>query len=166
MKFSIEQRFAAAVDDVARAYADPHLYVALQDLPKLSQPVVVGHAVDGDVVTLEVRYRFAGELSSAARAVIDPARLTWVERSVHDLATNATTFTMLPDHYADRFRCSGSYRFEAAEGGTSRRGEGDLRVRVLLVAGAVEGAIVSGLKEHLIDEVPIVNAFVARQAES
>ena len=166
MKFSIEQRFAAAADDVARAYADPNLYVALQDLPKLSQPDVVGHAVDGDVVTLEVRYRFAGELSSAARAVIDPARLTWVERSVHDLATNATTFTMLPDHYADRFRCSGSYRFEAAKGGTSRRGEGDLRVRVLLVAGAVEGAIVSGLKEHLVDEVPIVNTFVARQAET
>ena len=166
MKFSIEQRFAGATDDVARAYADPDLYVALQALPKRSHPDVVGHAVHGDVVTLEVRYRFAGELSSAARAVIDPARLTWVERSVHDLATNATTFTMLPDHYAGRFRCSGSYRFEAVEGGTSRRGAGDLRVKVLLVAGAVEGAIVSGLREHLIDEVPIVNAFVAKPSGS
>jgi len=164
VKFSIEQRFAGAADDVARAYADPDLYVALQDLPKLSQPDVVGHAVHGDVVTLEVRYHFAGELSSAARAVIDPTRLAWVERSVHDLATRATTFTMLPDHYADRFRCSGTYRFEAVGGGTRRRGEGDLRVKVLLVAGAVEGAIASGLQEHLIDEVPIVDAFVAERA--
>ena len=165
MRFAIDQRFTGRRDDVARAYADPDLYVALQTLPKLSQPEVVSHAVDGDTVTLEVRYRFAGELSSAARAVIDPARLTWVEHSVHDLATFSTSFTMLPDHYADRFRCSGTYRFLAVDGGTSRRGEGDLRVKVLLVAGAVEGAIVSGLEEHLVDEVPIVDAFVAQRTQ-
>ena len=161
MRFAIEQRFTGPPEAVAQAYADPELYVALQGLPKLSQPDVVGHTVDGDTVTLEVRYRFAGELSSAARAVIDPDRLTWVERSVHDLTAHTATFTMLPDHYADRFRCSGTYRFEAAGEGTRRRGEGDLRVKVLLVGGAVEGAIVSGLKEHLVDEVPIVDAFVA-----
>jgi len=94
--------------------------------------------------------------------VIDPGRLTWVERSVHDLADRSATFTMIPDHYADRFRCEGSYRFDTVAGGCRRRGQGDLRVRALLVAGAVEGAIVSGLREHLIDEVPIVEAFVAR----
>lgn len=164
MKFTIEQRFAGSAEAVARAYADPDLYVALLDLPKLSQPEVVGHSIDGDVVTLQVRYRFAGELSPAARAVIDPARLTWVERSIHELATRSTTFTLIPDHYADRFRCSGAYRFEDAPNGSRRRGEGDLRVKAFLVAGAVEGAIVSGLKEHLVDEVPIVDAFVASRA--
>jgi hypothetical protein len=29
------------------------------------------------------------------------------------------------------------------------------------VAGAVEGAIVSGLREHLDEEVPVVEAFLA-----
>ncbi len=160
MKFTIEQRFAADADAVARAYTDPELYAALDGLPKLSQPEVVGHEVDGEKVILRVRYKFGGELSAAARAVIDPARLTWVEVSTHDLAARSATFTMLPDHYADRFRCTGSYRFEAVDGGSRRRGEGDVRVKALLVAGAVEGAIVSGLKEHLVDEVPVVEAFV------
>jgi hypothetical protein len=162
MRFSIEQRFAADVDAVARAYADPALYVALDGLPKLSEPDVIGHEVDGDTVILQVRYRFGGELSAAARAIIDPARLTWVERSTHDLAERSTTFTMVPDHYADRFRCQGSYRFDPVDDGCRRRGEGDLRVKALLVAGAVEGAIVSGLKEHLVDEVPVVESFVNR----
>lgn len=160
MRFSIEQRFAADVDAVARAYADPALYGALVGLPKLSQPEVMGHAVDGDTVVLQVRFRFGGELSPAARAVIDPARLTWVERSTHDLADRSTSFTMVPDHYGDRFRCQGSYRFDPVDGGCRRRGEGDVRVKALLVAGAVEGAIVSGLQEHLVDEVPVVEAFV------
>ena len=162
MRFRIEQRFAADVDAVARAYTDPDLYAALDGLPKLSRPEVVRREADGDTVEIDVRYHFGGELSSAARAIIDPARLTWVERSVHDLAARTVWFTMVPDHYADRFKCSGSYRFEAMEGGCRRSGEGDLRVKALLVAGAVEGAIVSGLKEHLVDEVPIVEAFVRR----
>jgi hypothetical protein len=160
MRFSIEQRFSADVDAVARAYADPALYAALLDLPKLGQPEVVGHEVVGDTVVLQVRYHFAGELSSAARAVIHPDRLTWVERSTHDLARRQTTFTMLPDHYADRFSCSGSYHFETTDGGCRRRGQGDLRVRAPLVAGAVERAIVSGLEEHLVEEVAVVEAFV------
>ncbi|MEQ1787414.1 MAG: DUF2505 family protein [Acidimicrobiales bacterium] len=164
MRFSIEQRFVADVDAVARAYTDPALYVALVGLPKLSQPDVIGHEVDGDTVVLQVRYRFGGELSAAARAVIDPERLTWVERSTHDLARRHTTFTMVPDHYADRFSCRGSYGFEPTDAGCRRRGEGDLRVKALLVGGAVEGAIVSGLQEHLVDEVPVVEAFVAAQS--
>ena len=109
MRFSIEQRFAADVDAVARAYADPALYVALVGLPKLSRPEVVGHDVEARPWCSQVRYQFGGELSSAARAVIDPERLTWVERSTHDLARRRTTFTMVPDHYGDRFRCKGSY---------------------------------------------------------
>lgn len=163
MKFTIEQRFTASVDEVARAYADPRLYAALDGLPKLTRPEVVHHAVEGEVVELQVRYRFGGELSAAARAVIDPDRLTWVEHSTHDLATRQVRFEMVPDHYRDRFRCTGGYRFEADGDGTRRRGDADLRVKALLVGGAVEGAIVSGLKEHLVDEVPVVEAFLADQ---
>jgi hypothetical protein len=162
VRFRVDQRFDADVDAVARAYADPDLYAALDGLPKLTQPQVLSHAANGDTVHLEVRYRFGGELSAAAKAVIDPARLTWVERSTHDLARRTTTFRMLPDHYADRFRCEGTYRFEPdGDDACTRRGEGELRVRALLVAAAVEGAIVSGLREHLMDEIPVVEAFLA-----
>lgn len=160
MRFTIDQRFRASPDAVARAYADPDLYLALQGLPKMSRPEVVSHQSSGDEVLLEIRYRFSGNLSSAARAVLDPARLTWVEHTTHDLASRTTTFRMVPDHYGDRFGCSGSYRFEADGTGTRRRCEGDIKVRALLVAGAVENAIVSGLREHLTDEVAVVDAFL------
>jgi hypothetical protein len=162
MRFTIDQRFTAAPDAVSRAFADPDLYLALQGLPKLSRPEVLRHNADDGVVTMEIRYRFNGDLSPAARAVLDPTRLTWVEHATHDLAARTTTFTMVPDHYRDRFKCSGTYRFVAdPSGGTVRHCEGDIRVRALLVAGAVEGAIVSGLREHLDDEVAVVEAYLA-----
>lgn len=161
MKFTIDQAFAAPPLAVARAYADPGLYAAFGELPKMTPPEVLAHVEDGDAVRLEIRYRFDGELSAAARAVLDPARLTWVEHSTHDLSTLTTVFEMRPDHYGDRFRCRGEYRFRADGSGTRRDCTGDIRVKALLVAGAVEGAIVSGLREHLAAEVAVVEAYLA-----
>ena len=161
MRFSIDQRFLTDPDAVARAYADPGLYASHPDGPKLARPEVVSHHADGDRVLLQVRYRFQGELSPAARALLDPARLTWVEHSTHDLSTRTTTFVLRPDHYADRFRCEGSLQVEAADGGSRRRGTGEIKVRAPLVASTVERTLVGDLQAHLAAEVPVVEAFVA-----
>lgn len=162
MRFHLDLRYAADPDVVARAYADPALYVAFEGLPRADRPEVVDHRVDddGDVIELRVRWRFSAPLSAAARAVIDPARLSWVEVSRHDLAARRVTFLMLPDHYADRFSCTGEYRFEPDGDGTVRRIDGDLRVKAPLVGGAVERAIVSGLEDQLRSEVAVVESFV------
>ena len=56
---------------------------------------------------MRIRYRFSGDLSSAATAVLDPEKLTWVEESHHDLAARTVRFELHPDHYADRFSCRG-----------------------------------------------------------
>lgn len=160
MRFTTEQRYPLAPDAVAAAYADPGLYASFRGLTKLTEAEVLEHSSEGARVTMHVRYRFGGHLSPAAHAVLDPSRLTWVERSVHDLDRRTTTFTMVPDHYGDRFSCTGRYRFEPAADGTVRHGEGELTVRALLVGRAVEGAIVSGLREHLEEEAPQVTAYV------
>lgn len=161
MRFTTEQRYPFDPDAVAAAYAEPSLYESFHGLTKLTQPEVLEHRVEGRQVVLHVRYRFGGHLSAAAKAVLDPRRLTWVEESVHHLDERTTEFTMVPDHYGDRFSCTGRYRFEEAGDGTTRRGEGDLRVRALLVGAAVEGAIVSGLQEHLEEETPLVVDYLS-----
>lgn len=161
MRFRLEQSYAADLDAVVAAYADPALYGAFGDLPRAGQPEVLRHEADGNLVRLDVRWRFTAPLSSAARAVIDPARLTWVQRSTHDLAAAKVTFEMVADHYADRFQCQGTYRFEATDDGTRRTSEGELKIRAPLVARTVENAVIDGLKEQLAAEVPIVERFVA-----
>jgi hypothetical protein len=162
MRFRTDQRYDAEPDRVAAAYADPALYASFTDLPRAGRPEVLAHrAGDDGSVDLEVRWAFTAELSGAARAVIDPARLTWVERSRHDVGARHVRFEMVADHYADRFSCTGTYRFEpAAGGGTIRVVEGDLRVKAPLVGRAVESAIVSGLEEQLRAEVAAVERFL------
>ncbi|HEV3362673.1 MAG TPA: DUF2505 family protein, partial [Acidimicrobiia bacterium] len=156
MRFQVEQKIAGPVEAVANIYTDPRFYEAAGELPKLGRPEVLDRREDGPVVHLAVRFRFTGNLSSAVTKVVDPAKLTWVEESVHNLADHTVTFRMNPDHYADRLRSEGSVRYEADGAGMTRRlTEGELAVKVPLllgggkVGGAVENAIVSGLRDHL-----------------
>lgn len=162
MRFDLTQTIDAPVDDVARAYASAELYEVLGGNDKLGPPDVLDRSEDGDTVTLRIRYQFVGDLSAAVTAVVDPGRLTWVEHSVHDLAARSVAVTLHPDHYADRLRCTGAYRYSDSGEATVRRIDGDLKVRALLVAGAVEKAIISGLKEHLEAEAEDVQRYLGR----
>ncbi len=162
MRFELEQVVAGPVEAVARVYTEPRFYELLGELPKLGRPEVLDRSEDGPVVRLAVRFWFTGNLSPAVTRVVDPARLSWVEESVHDLEQHTVTFHMKPDNYADRLRFDGSSRFEpAGDGRTRRLAEGDVAVRVPLVGRAVEGAIVSGLREHLAAEVEVVERLAA-----
>lgn len=161
MRFTVDQDFTTDADETARAFADPDLYAGFAALPKVSVPDVLSCDQDGSVVRLRIRYRFAGHLSGAARAVIDPSRLTWVDESVHDLSSRRVRFVLRPDHYAERFRCEGEYRIEPTASGCRRRATVDVRVSAPFVGRAVEGAIASGLREHLAEETVVVEAYLA-----
>jgi len=160
VRFDLTQTIAAPVDEVARAYASAELYETLGGNDKLGPPDVLSRTEKGDTVTLRIRYQFVADLSPAVTAVVDPKKLTWVEESVHDLAARSVAVTLHPDHYADRLRCTGTYRYTATGDATVRQVNGDLKVKVLFVAGQVEKALVSGLKEHLEAEAPQVQAYL------
>jgi hypothetical protein len=161
MRYRLEQHYAASPDTVSRAFADPALYSEMAGLPKFGKPEVLSRTEDGDTVRLAVRYRFTGNLSGAARRALDPAKLTWVEHSTHDMAGGTVEFSLAPDHYADRFRAAGRYAFLPHGEGTLRVIDGEVVVKAPLVAGTVERAIVSGLREHLAAEAPVVEEFLA-----
>ena len=122
---------------------------------------MIDRAVDGDVVRLQIRYRFVGDLSPAVTAAIDPARLTWVEHSIHDLGRRSVTYRLVPDHYRDRLQSSGTCAISANGSGAERTVRGRLKVRALVVGGAVERAIVSGLREYLLAEAGAVDRFAS-----
>ena len=163
MDFVIEQSYAADPDEVARAYTQPALYDLIGELSPRARPEVLGRTVDEDArVLLRIRYRFAAELSEAARAVLDPDKLSWVEHSTHEVARRHTDYRLVPDHYGDRFRIAAKCTTRRGpHGGAVRTVEGRLRVKAAPAARDVEKAIVSGLREHLAGETRAVERFLA-----
>lgn len=165
MEFRAEQTFQAPAEAVARAYADPALYVALGGAPRLGAPEVVAFREERGIVHLDVRQHFTGRLAPAVTAIVDPARLTWVEQTVHDLGRLEVEFRLAPEHYADRLRAGGRCSYRQDGGRTRRIVTGEVVVSgVPLFGRAVERAIVSGLQEHLAAEVPLAQRFLDQKA--
>lgn len=161
MHFHIEQQFNGALSDVENAFCSPELLARLASLPKVGGAELLEQRHDGDKVFQRIRYRFTGDLSSAVTAVIDPDQLTWVEESVLDRTTHVTTWKIVPDHYASRLTCSGTFRLTGkADDLTVRTTDAEIKVHFPLVGGKVERAIVSGLEEHAVGEEAAVSSFL------
>jgi hypothetical protein len=164
VKFSIGQNVAVAPDAAVAAYANPAFYEGRASSGDISLVELVHHEDMGTQALIEARYQFTGSVSSAVRAVVDPAKMSWVTRTDVDKAQRRTTFTVLPDYYPDRLECSGTFTFAEAASGPSATVvtiAGDLRVQVFLVGRTVEQVIVGGLRKYLEAEISTLPGFTA-----
>ncbi len=165
MRFDAEQRFDAEVEHLLGLFTDPDFYATLTGLPKISAPELLDHRASGDKVHISYRQRYTGDLPAAAQTMIDPHKISWIEVVVFDLTAATAATHLKPDHYADRFSCRGQYTFsDLGRGRSSRRLDGDLKIRVPLVGGRVEAALISGLKEHADAERDLIEARLVAHA--
>jgi hypothetical protein len=162
VQFTIEQQIAGTPTRVEAVLLDPAFVAARASLPKLGDPELLENTRDGDRAHQRIRLRFTGDLAPTVTAVVDPARLTWVDDATYDLATHIAEHHIVPDHYADRLSCSYRATLQAADSGTRRVLSGTVKVRMLLVGGKVEGAIVSGLREHAVAETVLIDEWLRR----
>ena len=78
----------------------------------LSAGELLEHRRDFDTVTSHVRYAYRGDLPPGASAVVDPARLSWVQVTELDLVQRRALVVLQPDHYPDRLAARAVERFE------------------------------------------------------
>ena len=159
IRLTLEQRFTAAIDDVQAAFLDACLLERLGQLPDVRLRLLAQDRA-GDTVCQRIHYAFTGHLSIAARAAVDPDRLTWIEERVHDLPAHRADLRILPDHYGDRFSCAGTIALYEAWGAVRRVTEATMAVSVPIVGTKVEEAIVSGLRDRAAAEAKVVQAFL------
>ncbi len=152
MRFELVQRLPGPPAAAIRLYADPAFHTSLTGLTKVDTPTLVDRTEVDDGASVRLHYRFIAHLPGAVTAVVDPDRLSWTEETLYRFGPMTATTVLHPDHYADKLTASLTSRFEADGAGTVRRVAGELKVRMLLVGGQVERAIVSGLEEHLAEE--------------
>jgi hypothetical protein len=156
VKFAIRQAVAVPPARAMAAYGSPTFYEGRPARDDIAVRDVVRHEATGDRVLLEVRFAFTGSVSPAVRAVVDPAKMSWITRTEILLAEDRSSWVVLPDHYPDRLSASGVYRFEVGDAGLGTcdvEVEGELKVRVPIVGHSVEKVIVGDLRAYIADEV-------------
>jgi hypothetical protein len=165
MRFHVEQPLSVSRNVAEEALVDPDFYASMGAMSKIGTPEVLSRRDDGSTVTVAVRYRFTGSLAPPARAVLDPAKMTWVIESTMRRDNHTVAFRMVPDHYGDRLECSGTYHFvERGDDAATQVIEGDVIVHVPIVGRAVERAILMGLREHMAEESELVARWAASRA--
>ena len=162
MDFTIEQALLGPPAVVQELLLDPEFIAARSKLPKLGEAELLECTRNENTARLRVRLRFTAELSPAVTAVIDPKKLTWVDDARFDLAARHADHTIEPDNYADRLASTYRSVLEPDGAGTRRVLTGMVKVRMLLVGGKVEGAIVSGLREYAVPEAELLNTWLTR----
>ncbi|MEX0665520.1 MAG: DUF2505 family protein [Acidimicrobiia bacterium] len=165
MEFTIEQQLRGEPAAVEGILLDPEFIVARAALPKLGDAELLESTHNGDEARQRIRLRFTAPLAPAVTAVIDPNRLTWIDDATYDLSAHTAEHRVVPDHYADRLSCSYRTVIEATPDGSRRSMAGTIKVRMPLVGGKVERAIVSGLTEHAVAEADLVNEWLARRQD-
>ena len=165
MKIAIARGVAVAPAQAMAAYGSVAFY---EGRPTRDDIVVLGvvdhEVVSGSRVVVEVHYSFRGSVSSAVRAVVDPAKMSWITRTEMHPDEGRAVWEILPDYYPDRLSSDGLFRFDPGDtpGSTVVTVEGDLKVRVPVVGRSVERVIVSGLRRYIEAEVASIPDFVAR----
>jgi hypothetical protein len=162
VKFSIRQAVAVPPARAMAAYGSPGFYQGRSTRDDIAVREVVSHEASGDRILLKVRFAFTGSVSPAVRAAVDPAKMSWITQTEILLAEGRSSWVVLPDHYPDRLKASGVYRFEEGDSGPGTcdvEVEGDLQVRVPIVGRSVEKVIVGGLRAYIADEVAGIAAW-------
>jgi hypothetical protein len=156
VRFSIDQKVDVSPDAAVAAYGNPAFYEGRPPRDNISVVELVSHEVTDSRILIEVRFKFSGSVSSAVRRVVDPNKMSWINRAEVFPQEHRTTWEVLPDHYPDRLTSSGTYQFSpGADGPDSAiiHVEGELKVHVPFLGGTVERVIVSGLRNYIAAEV-------------
>ena len=156
VRFGFEQRWEAAADDVLAVYIDADFWSSLGGLTKTSAPTVLDVSRTGDTALVRLRYVLNVELPSQAARFIDPDDVAWVEETTWTLTTRTATVRFLPEQAAGLMKASATADLQADGVDTTREVRGELRVRIPLVGGKVEHAIVEGIGGHLEEEADAV----------
>ena len=160
--FEAEHEFAGSVEQVASLMSDPGFQTML-DLPDLARPDVVAQDVDGTAHHLTLRYEYIGQLDPVAQKVVGGRKLTWVQDLRIDLSTGAGTLGFTADGVGGRADGDATVIITAVGDATCRRLiSGDFRIKIPLVGGKAERAIVPGLVRRLDVEAAEVTAELAR----
>lgn len=158
MKFGFEQRWTATVADVVNLYCDEAFWSSVTGFTKTSAPMVLEITRDGDTAFTRLNWKLVVDLPRQASRFLDPDNVAWVEETTWNIPDANATVGFVPSQGASLLKANASIAVVADGDEAIRRVTGELHVRIPLLGGKVEHAIVDGIGDHLTEEADVVAA--------
>lgn len=152
MRFEVEHSFDAPANRLAELLLDLDFQNSLSDIGGLSAREVLLQEEDGDEVVRHVRCVLDIEINGTARRMIGGGEPAWVEVSRWLPQEMLWVWEIEPEVAGDLLEAQGRTVIGEGGQGSIRRVEGDIKVKVPLYGGKVEGWIADGLRSAYDEE--------------
>jgi len=144
VKFEIAHELAAPIDSIELAFLSPDVgaMLAAALAPSVTSIETVAHELSGGAFRRALRFHASAPRNLFVGRAIPKDALTWETCVSYQLGSHISTWEVVSlEQYRRYFRSKGTYHFEAAADGRSRRtvkGEIEILVPLPLMGGLVE----------------------------
>ncbi len=160
MKFRIVHTFPCAAATYREVSDRPDVEAALAAAADVTMEPL-GTEQRGATRITRTRVRPNRPLPPLVQKALGADRFSYVQETTRDDATLATRWAVLPDVLADRITCGGTASVRDLPGGRCERViEGEISVRVTLVGGTIEKAVVEELERSYARGAEVISRHV------
>jgi hypothetical protein len=164
VRFEISHSFAHPLDRVAAAVLDPDYQRSLTDVESLAARELLSQdeRPDGTVLR-KTRCVLDLDISGVARNFIGSGDPAWIEEATWQPKESRWRWVIVPEVAKDLLEASGHIDFVAAGEETERVVAGDVKVKVPIYGGKVEGWIVEGIEAAYAEEAERLAEWLGRE---
>jgi hypothetical protein len=164
MRFELSHPFDAPIEVVSDAMLDPDFQATVTDIGDLHDRSIIDQAESPDGgLTRNIRCVLALDISGMAKSMLGDADPAWVQEERWDASGTHCDWVIHPEVAADLLSASGTIDIAASGDSTTRSVAGEVKVRVPLYGGKVEGWIVDGVTRAYDEEATLLTSWLERE---
>lgn len=164
MRFDLDHHFDVPIEAVSGAMLDPAFQATVTDIGDLHDRSIIEQTENPDGgVTRNIRCVLALHISGMAKSMLGDADPAWVQEERWDASGTHCDWVIHPEVAADLLSASGTIELATSGEGTTRSVAGEVKVRVPLYGGKVEGWIVDGVTRAYDEEATLLTAWLERE---
>ncbi len=162
MKLSVRHEFPCTVAEFWTAFWDAELDRRIQRGAGLVRSLTT-ERTEGTTRFLKYRYTPDKTLPAAVAKVLGTDKLVYDQELTFDGATQHLRWKVIPLIMPEKIASEGTFSVVASPGGCTRTVDGVIEVRIPLIGGRIEAAILQEVEASYASAAAITRAFVQEQ---
>lgn len=160
MEITTNHHFAATPERVAAAMVEPDVIEQLTKITDVGSVEIIDRGSDAHTTWISARLTYTGSIDPLVGRALGSDSPTWVQ--TYRMATSARSgrLEIHPDHHGSLLQCHADIGLIPSAGGTDRALRGELVVRIPLLGGRAERALMPAVLARIDAEALLVSRWL------